>query len=73
MITPSKFIPFSQSILGKLHHLNLHLGEIAIGDLYAIVHAHFDDMSEFIYALDVLFILHKIEVDYNKGTVKYAS
>jgi hypothetical protein len=73
MITPSKFIPFSQSILGKLHYLNLHLGEILIRDLYEIVHAHFDDVNEFIYALDVLFILHKIEVDYNTGTLKYAS
>jgi hypothetical protein len=73
MIVPSKFIPFSQSILGKLHHLNLHLGEIAIGELYDIVHAHFDDVSEFIYALDVLFLLHKIEVDYEKGTVKYVN
>ena len=73
MIVPSKFIPFSQSILGKLHHLNLHLGEIAIGELYDSVHAHFDDVSEFIYALDVLFLLHKIEVDYEKGTVKYVN
>lgn len=73
MIVPSKFIPFSQSILGKLHHLNLHLGEIAIGELYDIVHTHFDDVSEFIYALDVLFLLHKIEVDYEKGTVKYVN
>lgn len=73
MIAPSKFIPFSQSILGKLHHLNLHIGEVAIGDLYNMVHSHFDDVSEFIYALDVLFILHKIEVDHHKGTVKYAN
>lgn len=72
MITPSKFIPFRQSIIGKIHYLRIDRKQIGIRELFSLVGDKFDDLDEFIYALDVLYVLDKIETDFAKGLVIYA-
>lgn len=71
MITPSKFISFEQSIIARLPSV-LRRGEvIGIHDLYEEVEDQFQSVDEFIYALDVLFILDEIDVDFSAGMIRY--
>lgn len=71
MITPSKFIPFKQSIIGKVHHLRIDRTNIGIRELFALVGEKFDGLDEFIYAIDVLYVLNKIDIDFSKGLITY--
>lgn len=71
MITPSKFIPFKQSIIGKINYLRIGRKSVEIPELFAIVGEKFGGIDEFIYALDVLYVLDKIEIDFAKGVITY--
>ena len=74
MITPNKFISFDQSVLSKLETiLNLGSDEIEIGRLYDITSKKFDGVDQFIYAIDILYVLGRIEVDFSTRTVKYVN
>jgi hypothetical protein len=73
MITPNKFITFKQSILGKIHLLCRSGRSIGLHDLYELNKENFGGIDEFIYALDVLFVLDRISVDLDTGVVNYAS
>lgn len=72
MITPNKFTPLDKSILGKISHLIIEdAGEISLSDLLNLRLRKFTDIGEFILALDMLFVLGRIEMD-NKGNINYA-
>ena len=74
MSFPSKFTNFDNSILAKISFLILE--EVEVIPLSDLIHARldkFEDISEFMFALDVLFVLGKIELDKDKGVVKYVS
>lgn len=74
MITPNKFISFDESILSKLNIiLDLGFDEIEIGRLYEETYKKFDGVDQFIYAIDILYILGRIEVDFTTRTVKYVN
>lgn len=74
MITPNKFISFDESILSKLNIiLDLGFDEIEIGRLYKETYKKFDGVDQFIYAIDILYILGRIEVDFITRTVKYVN
>ena len=74
MITPNKFISFDESVLSKLEIiLNVGSDEIEIGRLYDITSKKFDVIDQFIYAIDILYVLGRIEVDFATRTVKYAN
>lgn len=74
MITPNKFISFDESVLSKLDTiLNIESDDIEIGRLYEMTHKKFDGVDQFIYAIDVLYILGRIEVDFATRTVKYVN
>ncbi len=74
MITPNKFISFDQSVLSKLETiLNVGSDEIEIGRLYDITSKKFDGVDQFIYAIDILYVLGRIEVDFSTRTVKYVN
>ncbi|KDC46874.1 hypothetical protein L509_0504 [Bordetella bronchiseptica M85/00/2] len=45
---------------------------ISIHDLYTKVSNAFENVDEFMYALDVLYILNKVNVDFDLKTVTYA-
>lgn len=74
MICPNKSISYEESIVGKIVHI-LKLSQykrIPVIDLYEKCSLTFDDINEFIYALDVLFVLDSISFDVDKGVIVYA-
>ena len=74
MSFPSKFTSFDNSILAKISYLILE--DVEMISLSDLIHARldkFEDISEFMLALDVLYVLEKIELDEDKGVVKYVS
>lgn len=74
MSFPSKFTNFDNSILAKISILMLDdVKTISLSELIRIRLDKFEDISEFMLALDVLFVLKKIELDENKGLIKYVN
>lgn len=70
MITPSKTISFKDSITFKmLHILDMQFEEISIGELYKKTKGKFLGLDEFIFSLDVLYVLGEIEVDLELGKI----
>lgn len=71
MITPSKTISFKDSITFKmLYILDMQFEEISIGELYKRNKGKFIGLDEFIFSLDVLYILGKIDVNLELGIIK---
>ena len=74
MITPNKFISFDESVLSKLKTiLNIGPDDIEIGRLYEMTYNKFDGVDQFIYAIDILYILGRIEIDFTTRMVKYVN
>ena len=74
MSFPSKFTNFDRSILAKISILMLDDVEtISLAELISTRLDKFEDISEFMLALDVLFILEKIELEEDKGVIKYVN
>jgi hypothetical protein len=72
MIVPSKFIPLKDSVIGKLSYLFVGRGQINVRELYDAVSEVFDGVDQFLYALDVLYVLNRIDIDFEKGLIVYA-
>lgn len=74
MIFPDKLISFQNSILAKsiyiLKVLNTH--KLSASDLFIEVKDHFEDISEFIVALDVLFALNRLKYNEELQVMEYA-
>ncbi|MBR7369182.1 hypothetical protein LVT82_09550 [Klebsiella variicola subsp. variicola] len=63
MIVPNKSIPLKDSIIFKmLAVLEEDFDVIDLIDLYDKVSVSFSNLDEFLYSLDVLFILGKVEL-----------
>lgn len=74
MSFPSKFTNFDSSILAKISLLMLDdIETISLSELIRVRLDKFEDVSEFMLALDVLFVLKKIELDDSKGIIRYVS
>ena len=74
MSFPSKFTSFDRSILAKISILMLdNVETISLSDLINIRLDKFEDIGEFMLALDVLFVLGKIELEEDKGVIKYVN
>ena len=74
MSFPSKFTNFDSSILAKISILILDdVESISLSELIRVRLDKFEDISEFMLALDVLFVLKKIDLDDNKGLIKYVN
>ncbi|MDR6445620.1 hypothetical protein J2794_001711 [Paraburkholderia terricola] len=71
MITPNKFISFDQSVLAKLPAMRIGQKTIGIRDFYMTVSGAFESVDEFMYALDVLYILNEVNVNFDLRTVTY--
>lgn len=70
MITPTKTIPFKDSIAFKMTYiLDEDFNEISLTDLYSVTKKKFLGIEEFIYSIDALYILGKIEIDLDIGKV----
>jgi hypothetical protein len=73
MIVPNKFVSFSESILGRLPGLlSFDAKEIGVNELFSLSKNNFECIDHFIYTLDVLYILGKIDVDLKRQVVIYA-
>lgn len=59
---PNKFVPYAQSLLPKLPLL-LESRVARCVQLYVDHAENFDSIDEFIQALDVLYVLGKIEIE----------
>ena len=71
MITPSKSISFKDSIVFKMIYiLDEQFDEISVADLHNKTKRKFLGLNEFIYALDVLYVLGAIDVDIELGKIK---
>ena len=74
MSFPSKFTRFDNSILAKISYLMLDEVEvISLSELTKLNSSKFNDVSEFLLALDVLYILGKIELDEIEGSIRYVN
>ncbi|CAA0234183.1 ABC-three component system middle component 7 [Tenacibaculum maritimum] len=73
MIYPNKHITFEESIIFKMISIleNGIDNEINIHELFHKTKKKFKNADEFIYSLDVLYVLNMIEVDFSNETVKY--
>lgn len=73
MIVPNKVISFSESIIGKMPTILNYLSKrkMTVEELFITTQDKFEEVDEFIYALDVLYLLDAIEVDFDKGVVTY--
>ena len=71
MITPNKTIPLKESIIFKMTYiLDVEFEEMSLSEIYKKTKAKFTDLNEFIYAIDILYILGEIEVNFDLGKVK---
>ena len=74
MILPNKFSNLDNSILAKIHLLILDdVFEISVSELMQKRMKKFNDIGEFIEALNVLYALGKIELDSEKKVIRYVS
>ncbi|MEY4834310.1 MAG: hypothetical protein RI980_425 [Bacteroidota bacterium] len=73
MIYPNKHIRFEESIIYKMLYLLEHqeYAEISISELFSKTISKFENIDEFIYSLDVLYILNEIEIDFKTETITY--
>lgn len=73
MILPNKLITFHDSILIKIIYIIevIENKDMNVYELYEIVQNNFVDLNEYILALDVLYVLERIEYDERLGDIKY--
>ncbi len=67
MILPNKLISFQDCILAKTVYIleKISDSDFSVIGLYEQVETHFEDLNEYMLALDVLYVLDKIK--YNEG------
>ncbi len=75
MIVPNKVVRFNESIIGKMPTILKYLSkqDMTVKELFLTTQDYFDEIDEFIYSLDVLYLLDAIKVDFDKGVVTYVS
>lgn len=71
MIVPNKVISFSESIIGKMPIILRFIinEDYKIKDLFLVTKEYFNEIDEFILALDVLYILDAIDI--KEGVITY--
>lgn len=70
MITPNKTIPLKNSIIYKcIYILEVNFESIYLVDLYRDVVGRFDGIDEFLYSIDVLYLLNLVDVDFELGKI----
>lgn len=73
MKLPSKIISYNESIIGKFSIILdiVCLKEINIYDLFNDVKKRFNNIEEYLQALEVLYLLNKIEIYSDSEVIKY--
>lgn len=73
MITPNKVVPLSKSALGSTQVLLEELADTDyISDLQERTSKHFESIDQFLLAIDILFILGRIKVNFDTGKISNA-
>ena len=74
MITPNKVVPLDTSVIGRIVDI-LKAGPlpVRVEELFAEVGEQFESVDQFLLALDVLYILDRIDVDFQREMVVYAA
>jgi hypothetical protein len=69
MILPSKVIKFEESVIGRIANILDIVKEkdIKVSELYEDLADKFEDINQFILAIDVLYLLDAIEFDHERG------
>lgn len=71
---PNKFTSFDKSILAKITNLIIEeVDSIALSELMKLRLNKFEDISEFMLALDILYVLGKVNLDEEKGVINYVN
>lgn len=71
MITPSKTISFKNSVTYKmLYILDEQFDEIPLAELYHNTKRKFLGIDEFMFAIDTLYVLGRIDVDLDLGKIR---
>ena len=73
MITPSKTVRLADSALGQATAI-LQQGPDALdlNTLYSAVADQFDTVDDFLLTLDLLYVLHRVDVDHQTRIITYA-
>jgi hypothetical protein len=73
MLVPSKFTKLEESTIFKMRSILLSKkdGESVL-DVYLRTKDSFYDASEFLHALDILYVLGMVNIEDNSPTVQYA-
>lgn len=76
MLYPNKTTQFESSIIYKMLHILEYLNkknidEIEIKPLYAQLKSKYKNIDEFIYSLDILYALDKIELNPEKDIITH--
>lgn len=74
MIVPNKIISFENSIINRMliifEMLRINKN-YRVADLFVELGPEFEGIDEFIYSLDVLFLLDVIDLDTDSGVIQY--
>lgn len=73
MILPNKLIKFQDSILAKTVFIldEISQNSQSVSELFCLVKEHFDDINQYIIALDVLFTLERINYNEETQVIEY--
>lgn len=70
MITPNKVVPLAKSALGLAGVLLEEVTNLeSVSELQVRTSKHFESIDQFIYAVDVLFVLGRVRVDFETGRI----
>lgn len=73
MITPNKVITLRESALGRIPLiLRQRSKAVDLVSLYRSLSKDFESIDQFLLALDILFILGKIDIEFSTRVVTYA-
>ena len=74
MIFPDKLVSFEDSIIAKSVYIlkELQNNELVVSDLFIATKEYFEDVSEFLLALDTLYLLGKINLNDKSQVIQYA-
>jgi len=74
VIFPDKLVSFQDSIIAKSVYIlkELQNNELVVSDLFIATKEYFEDVSEFLLALDTLYLLGKINLNDKSQVIQYA-
>lgn len=73
MILPNKLIRFEDSVIAKLPYILIRIKDTdqSLATLYEATRKNFEDINQFVLALDVLFVLGRIRLNKELKVITY--